>query len=607
MKVLVINSGSSSLKYEFLDLNTETSLMSGAVSRIGMEGAELSCAYIGKESLMHIEAPDHLTAVDFVLKTITGVNGASVKSLAEIGAVAHRIGHGGSLYRGPVVIDQKVIEEIRRLIPLMPLHHPAMLAGIEACQKALPDVPHVAVFDTAFHSTIPDEAAIYGLPYEIFAGGVRRFGFHGNSHEYVTMKAAEYLETPLRRLNIISCHLGNGASVCAVQRGHSMDTSMGFSPMEGLIMGTRVGDLDPGIIPYLMRSHNLTIDELDKMLNNSSGLLGISGVSSDMREIIAAAEDGNARALLAIKAFCYRIKRYIGAYHAVLGGADALIFTGGIGEHSRGIRARCVQGMEKLGFAVDSVRNDRCAVNASNPVYDIGARYSNVHALVIATDEELMIAKQCARALDYKRSIRPDMLSTDKRPIRISVSVRHAHLSKADVEALFGQGYVLTEKSRLHLDSDYASNETINLIGPRGRVDNVRVIGPERKRTQVEISRTEEFKLGIDAPIRESGDLDGTPGVILEGPVGRVEIPEGVICAMRHIHMSPEDAENYGVKDRDIVMVRIEGERELILGEVMVRVRPDYKLEMHLDTDEANAADLPPVAQGYLVRIESRY
>ena len=606
MKVLVINSGSSSLKYELFDLHSESSLMSGAVTRIGIEGAELSFTGGGSENKEVIEAPDHLAALGFILKTITDAKGSPLKNLEEISAVAHRIGHGGSRYCGPVVIDQHVIEEIRRLIPVMPLHHPAMLAGIEACQKALPDVPHVAVFDTAFHSTIPDEAAIYALPYEIFKDGVRRFGFHGNSHEYVAMKAAEYLETPLGRLNIISCHLGNGASVCAVRRGYSIDTSMGFSPLEGLIMGTRVGDLDAGIIPYLMRSRNMTIDELDKMMNNKSGLLGISGVSSDMRDIIAAADSDNARAILAIKAFCYRVKRYIGAYHAVLGGANALIFTGGIGEHNSGIRARCVQGLEKLGFAADHTRNDRCAVSAVNPVCDISARYSNTHVLVIETDEELMIARQCARALDYKRSIRRNLMATDKRPIRVSVSVRHAHLSKADVETLFGQGYVLAEKSRLYIDSEFAANETVNLIGPRGRVDNVRVVGPERAKTQVEISRTEEFKLGIDAPIRESGDLEGTPGIILEGPAGRVEIPEGVICAMRHIHMTPEDAENYGVKDRDIVMVSIEGERELIFGDVMVRVKPSFRLEIHIDTDEANAAELQTGAQGYLVRIESR-
>lgn len=606
MKVLVINSGSSSLKYELFDLKKESSLMSGAVSRIGMEGAQHTYICAGRENSVSVEARDHSVALAFVLEALTKGESAPVRSLTEVGAVAHRIGHGGSLYQSPVVIDNKVIDEIRKLIPLMPLHHPAMLAGIEACRKALPEVPHVAVFDTAFHSTIPDEAAIYGLPYEIFRSGVRRFGFHGNSHEYVAMKGAEYLETPLRRLNVISCHLGNGASVCAIQRGHSIDTSMGFSPLEGLIMGTRVGDLDPGVIPYLMRSRNLTIDDVDTMLNSNSGLLGISGVSSDMREILAAAENGSARALLAIKAFCYRIKRYIGAYHAVLGGADVLIFTGGIGEHSRGIRARCVQGLERIGFAVDPLRNDRCAVNGLNAVYDIGARYSNVHILVIATDEELMIARQCSQALDYERSIRHHLLATDKQPIRVSVSVRHVHLSRNDVETLFGKGYVLTERERLYQGSEYACRETVNLIGRRGRVDNIRVIGPERAKTQVEISRTEEFILGIDAPIRESGDLEGTPGIIVEGPAGRVEIPEGVICAMRHIHMSPQDADTFGVKDKDIVMVRIEGERELIYGDVMVRVKPEYKLEMHIDTDEANAADLPPVAQGYLVRIESR-
>ncbi len=606
MKVLVINSGSSSLKYELFDLNTEDSLMEGAVSRIGMESAEHNYSCGDQEARESIDAPDHLTALGPVLNALTSAPGAPVKSLSEIGAVAHRIGHGGSLYRGPVVIDQAVKDEIRRLIPLMPLHHPAMLAGIESCQAALPDVPHVAVFDTAFHSAIPDEAAIYGLPYEYFTKGVKRFGFHGNSHEYVALKAAEYLETPLRRLNIISCHLGNGASVCAIQRGHSIDTSMGFTPLEGLIMGTRVGDIDPGVITYLMRSEGLTADEIDDMFNKKGGLLGISGVSSDMREIIAAANGENNRALLAIKTFCYRVKRYIGAYAAVLGGADVLIFTGGIGEKGRGERARCLQGLEKLGFAIDPLRNERCAVSAADPVFDIGARHSAVNILVVATDEELMIARQCAKALDYRRSIKHDVLATDKRPIRISVSVRHVHLCRADVEALFGPGYVLTEKARLHLDSEYAANETVKLIGPRGRVDNVRVIGPERSKTQVEISRTEEFKLGIDAPIRESGDLKDSPGIILEGPAGKVELPEGVICAMRHIHMTPDDAKNFGVKDRDMVMVKIEGDRELIFGDVMVRVKPDYKLEMHIDTDEANAAELSPVAQGFLVRIEAR-
>jgi acetate kinase len=245
-------------------------------------------------------------------------------------------------------------------------------------------------------------------------------------------------------------------------------------------------------------------------------------------------------------------------------------------------------------------------VNAATPVFDIGARHSSVHILVIATDEELMIARQCAQALNYKSSVRHDELSTDRRPIRVSVSVRHAHLCAADVETLFGSGHKLTEKSRLHIDSEFAANETVNLIGPRGSVENVRIIGPERAKTQVEIARTEEFKLGIDAPVRESGDLKNTPGIILAGPAGKVTLPEGVICAMRHIHMTPEDAESFGVKDKDVVMVKIQGERELIFGDVLVRVKPSYKLEMHIDTDEANAAELPPVSEGFLVRIESR-
>ncbi len=268
MIVLVINSGSSSLKYELFDLDTEESLMSGAVTRIGMKGAKHACSCGGRESDLPVEAPDHGAALEQVFGALTGTAGSPIKDLGKIGAVAHRIAHGGSTYRGPVVIDSEVVEEIRRLIPLMPLHHPAMLAGIEACRKALPDVPHVAVFDTAFHASIPDEASIYGLPYEFFTRGVRRFGFHGNSHEYVAMKGAEYLERPLGRLNIISCHLGNGASICAIRGGHSIDTTMGFSPLEGLIMGTRVGDLDPGIIPYLMRTDNMSVDDIDALLNN---------------------------------------------------------------------------------------------------------------------------------------------------------------------------------------------------------------------------------------------------------------------------------------------------------------------------------------------------
>ncbi len=606
MIVLIVNSGSSSSKYEVFNLSNEKSLFGGAVTRIGMKEAEHSYTCAGEKTISKISAPDHLAALKKVLEALTSAQNSPLKDLSAIGAVAHRIGHGGLEYRSPVVIDEDVKTVIKKKIPVMPLHHPAMLKGIEACEQALPGIPHVAVFDTAFHSAIPDEAAIYGLPYEYFSRGIRKFGFHGNSHDFVAHMAAEHLETPLRRLNIVSCHLGNGASVCAIERGHSIDTSMGFTPLQGLLMGSRAGDTDPGIITYLMSNEGLDVDAIETILNTKSGLLGISGVSSDMRDILAAAEDGNQRALLAVKAFCYRVKHYIGAYTAILGGADVLIFTGGIGENAVNERARCEQGLEKIGFAIDPLRNERCIVDAENPVCDISASYSGTTILVIATNEELMIAKQCAKAIDYRAAIKSDLYSKDKRPIRVAVSVRHVHLSRSDVESLFGQAHQLTKKERLYLETDYAAEETVSLIGPRARIDNVRVIGPERAQTQVEISRTEEFKLGIDAPIRESGDLKGSPGITLEGPKGKITIPGGVIFAMRHIHMSPEDAMMYGVKDTDIVMVKIKGDRELIFGDVLVRVAEGVKTEMHIDTDEANAAELPPVCEGFLVRIESR-
>ncbi len=601
MNVLVINCGSSSLKYQLINLDREANLLSGSISRIGLDGAEHAFEGPSGKKKISVQAKDHLAAVDLALKEVFGGDTG-----ADLAAVAHRVGHGGDRYHGPVVVDDEVKAEIRRLIPLMPLHHPAMLAGIEACQKALPNIPHVAVFDTAFHGTIPEEAAVYGLPYEYFKKGIRKFGFHGNSHEYVAAKAAEYLERPLHRLNVITCHLGNGCSVCAVQRGRSIDTSMGFGPLPGLIMGTRAGDLDPGVIRYLCDTEGLSVAEIDDIMNKKSGLLGISGKSPDMREVLEAAEAGEYRALLAVKVFCYRVKFYIGAYTAALGGVDAIVFTGGIGQNSRGIRARSLQGLERIGVAVDTVKNERCAVNAETPVVDISAPWSRVSILAVATDEELMIARQCAKAMDYKKSVHRTMMDMDRRPIRVSVSAHHVHLSRGDVEALFGKGHTLTEKTRLYQDSEFACVETVNLIGKRGRVDGVRILGPERAKTQVEISRTEEFKLGIDAPIRDSGDLKNSPGIVLEGPAGKVELPEGVICAMRHIHMSPADAVEFGVQDRDIVMVRMESERELIFGNVMVRVKPEYRLEMHIDTDEANAAELSPISQGYLVRIEGR-
>jgi acetate kinase len=605
MRILVINCGSSSLKYDLIDLNTDRSLIKGQVSRIGLDDSDHTCRRQGQQFKAAVAAPSHSAALQIVLATLVDPDKGSISSLDRMDAVAHRVAHGGTRYRNPVLIDADVIEEIRRLIPLLPLHHQPQLAGIEACRKLMPEAAQVAVFDTAFHRTIPDEAAIYGLPFELFQEkGIRKFGFHGNSHEYVSMAASHYLETPRRRLNMVTCHLGSGASICAIQKGRSIDTSMGFSPLDGLIMGTRCGSVDVGILPYLMHNEGMGIDDIDRMLHRESGLLGISGISSDMREILSAADQGDARALLAVKAFCYRVKTCIGAYSAAMDGADVLIFTGGIGQNSRGIRSRCTQGLERFGLAIDRVRNDRVRVDRNDPVFEISAPYSRISVLVIATNEERMIASHAARVLNYTKKAAQMVVTMDSRPIRVAVSAHHLHLCERDVEALFGPGHKLTPKAPLYIDSQFACEETVTLIGPRGRIERVRVLGPARSKTQVEISRTEEFKLGIDAPVRASGDLKGSPGLVLQGPGGRVELPEGVICAMRHIHMTPKDAEDFGVNNGDKVMVRMGGERELVFGDVLVRVNESYKLEMHIDTDEANAADLPQVTEGYLVMVQ---
>lgn len=605
MKIWVVNCGSSSLKYDLIDLDTDRSLIKGQISRIGPNEALHACSLNGQKSEAAVTAPNHSVALQVILQTLVDSEKGAISGLDAIDAVAHRVAHGGMRYRNPVLIDADVIEEIRRLIPLLPLHHRPQLAGIEACRELMPEAAQVAVFDTAFHRTIPDEAAIYGLPHELFKEkGIRKFGFHGNSHEYVSMAASRYLETPRHRLNMVSCHLGSGASMCAIQKGRSIDTSMGFSPLDGLIMGTRSGSMDAGIIPYLMRNEGMGIEEIDRMLSRKSGLLGISGISADMRDILDAADNGDSRALLAIKAFCYRVKTFIGAYSAAMDGADVLIFTGGIGQNSRGIRSRCLQGLERFGLAIDRVRNDRASVDRKDPVYEISAPYSRVSVLVIATNEELMIANHAARLLNYTKKVEQRVVTLDSRPIRVAVSAHHLHLCEKDVETLFGPGHQLTPKVPLYIDSQFACEEKVNLIGPRGRIERVRVLGPTRSKTQVEISRTEEFKLGIDAPVRASGDLKGSPGLILEGPAGQVELPEGVICAMRHIHMTPEDARNFGINNGDKVMVRMDGDRELVFGDVLVRVNDAYKLEMHIDTDEANAADLPQVTQGHLVMLQ---
>jgi acetate kinase len=376
---------------------------------------------------------------------------------------------------------------------------------------------------------------------------------------------------------------------------------MGFTPIEGLIMGTRCGDLDPGVVAFLERNDNLSASQTEEILNKKSGLLGLSGISSDMREILKAADEGNHHALLALKAYCYRVRKYIGAYVASMGGLDAVVFTGGVGQGSKAVRALALQGLDCMGIKLDDQRNREAPVDEISLV---SSDDSNVAVLVVPTDEERMIAREAIRAIS--RSYITRVLETQKqKPFLVEVSAHHIHLTQEHVEALFGHGHQLTKHSDLSQPGQYACKEQLTIIGPKGRVERVRILGPARKYTQVEIAMTEQFKLGVYPPIRESGDIANTPGCILEGAAGKVELDRGVICALRHIHMTPEDALRYGVRDKSVVRVRIAGDRELVFGDVLVRVDPNFALAMHIDTDEANAAHIGAKgAEGYIDGIQ---
>ncbi|MEO1272626.1 MAG: phosphate propanoyltransferase, partial [Myxococcota bacterium] len=409
------------------------------------------------------------------------------------------------------------------------------------------------------------------------------------SHSYVAHRAAEFLDSDVRDLRIITCHLGNGASVAAVEYGRSIETSMGMTPLEGLVMGTRAGDVDAGILIALMRMEGLDADGLDELLNRRSGLAGLSGVGNDLRDIEARASEGDERCRRALQVFAHRVRKYVGAYAAVMGGVDAIVFTGGIGENSVTIRHRVAQRLDFLGARLDEDLNRAVKLDAQSlPVVDFSTPNSRCKLLAVATDESLSIARDAVRVLLELGKTRGA-----ERPIPVAVSARHAHLSQETVEALFGEGYQLTERNPLSQPGQFASNETINLIGPKRTIEKVRILGPARSKNQIEISRTDEFTLGIDAPVRASGDVANSPGITIEGPEGRLEIHQGVICAWRHIHMTPDDAEFFGVQDKDMVEVAIESDsRDLIFGDVLVRVSPKFKLEMHIDTDEGNAANL---------------
>jgi acetate kinase len=602
-KLLVINCGSSSLKYSFYDTADESRTARGQVERIGIDGTRI--AHHGPKGEIKRDLPKASFAEAFkaMIAELTSKETGVISGAGEVSVVAHRVVHGGEKFTEATLITDEVLAGIEALNPLAPLHNPVNVQGIREMQRLFLAVPHIAVFDTAFHHTLPAYAYLYGLPYEMYEQkAVRRYGFHGTSHHYVALRAAQFLKRRPNELRLVSCHLGNGSSLCAVDHGRSVDTSMGFTPAEGLIMGTRCGDIDAGVLAFLERTEKMSATQSEEMLNKKSGLLGLSGISSDMREIQKAAGEGNHRALLALKAYCYRVRKYIGAYVASMGGVDALIFTGGIGQGSAEVRALALQGLECMGIALDSQPNRDA--RGFDEVCRISTDKSKVTVLVVPTDEERMMAREALRALS--RSYITRVLQEQKqRSFPVEVSAHHIHLTQEHVEALFGKGHQLTKHADLSQPGQYACKEQLAIVGPKGRIERVRVLGPTRKYTQIEIAMTEQFKVGVHPPIRESGDIADSPGCTLESPTGSVKVDRGVICALRHIHMTPEDALKYGVRDKSVVRVRIAGDRELVFGDVLVRADPSYALAMHIDTDEANAANVQTGAQGYIEGIQS--
>jgi acetate kinase len=390
MKVLVINSGSSSIKYQFIDTTEKTVLAKGLVERIGMSSAMLTHTRFGNDKIRIVgEILDHTIAIEYVIAVLLSPDHGVIKDKSEIDAVGHRVVHGGETFSGSVLITDEVIKALEDNIELAPLHNPPNIKGIQAVAKQMPGTPQCCVFDTAFHSTMPPKAFLYGLPYELYKKyKIRRYGFHGTSHLFVSGRAAAFLGRPVEELKIITAHLGNGCSITAVDHGKSVDTSMGFTPLEGLLMGTRCGDMDPSIILYIMSKEELTNSEANTLLNKHSGLAGISGESSDMREIEEAMHAGNKRAKNAYDIFCYRAKKYIGSYIAAMGGVDALVFTGGIGENSATVRKAICENMEFMGIEI----NDE--INSARPDGEVllSPESSKVKVLKIPTDEELVIA-----------------------------------------------------------------------------------------------------------------------------------------------------------------------------------------------------------------------
>ena len=397
MKILVLNCGSSSIKYKLFDMTTKEVLAQGGIEKIGLVGSFLKLTLPnGEKKILEKDIPEHTAGIEFILNTLVSPEYGAIKSLDEINAVGHRMVHGGERFSESVLLNKEVLDAFIACNDLAPLHNPANLKGVNAVSAILPNVPQVGVFDTAFHQTMPDYAYMYAIPYELYEKyGVRRYGFHGTSHRYVSQRVCEFLGVDPKGKKIITCHIGNGGSIAAIKDGKCIDTSMGLTPLEGLVMGTRSGDIDAGAVTFIMEKEGLNATGISNLLNKKSGVLGVSGVSSDMRELEAAVAAGNPKAILAEKMYFYRIKKYIGAYAAALGGVDIILFTGGVGENQANCRSEVCEGLEFMGVKIDLEKNK---VRGEEAI--ISADDSKVTVAVIPTDEELMIASDTLAILN---------------------------------------------------------------------------------------------------------------------------------------------------------------------------------------------------------------
>ena len=568
MHILSLNAGSATLKFGVFDPASATPLMEATIEHPAVDAAAFDEI---ERRLRHAGMP----AID---------------------AVGHRVAHGGPRLSEAALVDADTEREIDQAAPLAPQHNPVALAGIRLARERWPGLPQVAVFDTAFHAGMPEEASLYAVPQAWRDAGVRRYGFHGLSHRHVLEAVSGALERAPEDLRIVSCHLGNGASVCAIDRGRSIDTSMGMTALEGLVMGTRSGDLDPGVQAFVARRLGLDPAQIEAALYHDSGLKALSGIGADLREIEARARQGHAGARTALQVHAYRVRKYIGAYAAAMGGCDAVAFTGGAGENSAALRRRILEGLQFLGVRLDEDRNESFGASGA-AVAELQAPRSQLAVLAVRSREQWVIAREAAAVLRHaERAAPPQHFS-----MPVAISAHHAHLTQAAVETLFGAGHALRVLQPLSQPGFFAAEETVVVIGERDRLERVRVVGPCRAANQIEVSRTEAIRLGIEAPLRLSGDLAGSAEVTLAGPAGALRTP-GLIVARRHLHLTSADARRLGVQDRGEIEVALDTPRGTVLRHVALRVDDGAVLELHLDTDEANAAGLRGAGEGVLQR-----